>query len=219
MTDEPSDDRPWGEEQWEQFLRESEARSARFGDLLETLMDHPDRDEILHREMGWDRKDDPETIEEDVETADLIAALNEPPSEEDLEEIRRQHDALEELPAYRRSFDWAMRVFEALKDEPGQLEGDLAELIGQTVCDAQMVAAKIAGAHGMGYEDESLCGNIVCCKRSLEAAKRSLQGLSELSDLHPPLSGPLAPLLREGQEIEQLVADHIAELRSRVWWE
>jgi len=28
------------------------------------------------------------------------------------------------------------------------------------------IAAKLAGGHGMGYEDDVLCGNIVCCKRS-----------------------------------------------------
>lgn len=219
MTDEPNDDRPWGEEEWERFLQKSEARSARFGELLETLFEHPDRDAILRREMGWDRHEDPMTDDEDGETAEMLSALNEPPTEEEIEHIRRERDDLEELPAYRRSFDWSIRVFEALKEELGKREGDLEELMAQAVCDAQTVAAKIAGGHGMGYEDESLCGNIVCCKRALEAAKRSLLGLRELSHRHPPLSAPLAPLLEEGQEIERLVEAHIAELRSRVWWE
>jgi hypothetical protein len=193
--------------------------SDRFGELLETLMDHPDRDAIINKEMGWDREEEPLTDGESDGTADEFAALNEPPSIEDIEEIRRERDELQNLPAYRRSFDWSIRVFEALKPEFGKLGDNLDELLTQTICDAQVVAAKIAGGHGMGYEDESLCGNIVCCKRALEAAKRSLQSLSELSHNHPPLSAPLAPLLQEGQEIERLVEYHIAELRARVWWE
>lgn len=56
--DEPSfeqpDERPWTEEQWEKFMKESDARAARFGELLETLRDHPRRDVVVAREMGWD---------------------------------------------------------------------------------------------------------------------------------------------------------------------
>ena len=37
-----------------------------------------------------------------------------------------------------------------------------------------------AGGHGMGYEDDVLCGNIVCCKRALDAAARSVTALEEL---------------------------------------
>lgn len=218
MTDEPIDDLPWGEEEWERFLRKCEARSDRIGELLETLMDHPDRDAIIRRERGWDR-DDLTGDDEDEETAEILSALNEPPSEEDIEEVRRERDELEELPAYRRSVDWSVRVFEVLKAEFGKLGDDLEEVMAQALGDARMVAAKIAGAHGIGYEDEVLCGNIVCCKRSLEAAQRSLQRLRELSHRHPPLRAPLAPLLHEGQEVAQLVEEHIAELRSRVWWE
>jgi hypothetical protein len=186
---------------------------------LETLMDHPDRDAIISREMGWDREDDAITDDEDDERAAILAALNEPPTKEEVEHIQRERDDLEELPAYRRSFDWSLRVFEALKPEFGQHGDDLDEMLSQALCDAQTVAAKLAGGHGMGYEDESLCGNIVCCKRALEAARRSVQSLRELSQQHPRLSDPLAPLIEEGQEIVQLVEDHIAELRSRVWWE
>ena len=53
MADFEPDDLPWTEEHWERFMQRSDARSARFGDLLETLRNHPDRDEIVAREMGW----------------------------------------------------------------------------------------------------------------------------------------------------------------------
>src|ERR671914_64305 len=50
----PDDDKPMNEAQWEAFMREGDLRAARFGELLETLMDHPNRDELVAREMGWD---------------------------------------------------------------------------------------------------------------------------------------------------------------------
>src|SRR5438128_12641974 len=66
-------DRPMTEAEWEQMFKESDARAARYGDLLETLIDHPDRDEIIEKEMGWD--DDGEE--------------EEPPTEEELEQLRK----------------------------------------------------------------------------------------------------------------------------------
>jgi hypothetical protein len=54
------DDRPWTEAQWEDFLRKSEARSARYCELFETLIDHPDAEAIIAREMGWTDDDDDE---------------------------------------------------------------------------------------------------------------------------------------------------------------
>ena len=47
------DDRPWTEEQWEEFMKEGDLRAARFGEILETVMDDPDRDRIVARHMGW----------------------------------------------------------------------------------------------------------------------------------------------------------------------
>ena len=219
MTDEPEDDRPWNEDQRERFMRESEVRSARFGELLETLIDHPDRDEIIRREMGWNQEgDEAEADDEPDWEADAIEAINESPSEEELNEFRRQREEFETNPAYRRSFDWSIRVHDALKEEFGQLGGDLEERLAEALADAGLVPAKLAAGHGMGYEDDSLCGNIVCCKWSLEAANRCLGSLSELSDGHPPLRPRLAPLSEEGREVERLVAARIAELRTRVWW-
>src|SRR5438874_11330204 len=55
QPEEHDDDRPWTEAQWEALMKRSDVRSAKFGELLETFMDHPDRDAIIDREMGWDR--------------------------------------------------------------------------------------------------------------------------------------------------------------------
>jgi hypothetical protein len=51
---EPDDERPWDEARWEEEFKRSDARAERFGELLETFADDPDRDEIVAREMGWD---------------------------------------------------------------------------------------------------------------------------------------------------------------------
>jgi hypothetical protein len=78
----PPQEKPWNEEQWERFMKRSEARADRFGELLETLVDHPDRDKIIAREMGW-KEDDEESDEGDTAAFDVLA--DEPPSLEDLD--------------------------------------------------------------------------------------------------------------------------------------
>src|SRR5271156_6620284 len=50
------DDQPervWDEYQWERFLQQQDRKTEHYMELLEKYMDHPDRDQIIAREMGW----------------------------------------------------------------------------------------------------------------------------------------------------------------------
>lgn len=247
MTDQPFDDSfddkddeqddaqelPWGEAQWERFMQRSETRAARFGELLETLIDHPDRDEIIDREMGWDCDDGPgegwkegepdEWDEEADELEAMKAAMEEPPSEEALAEaeaeIKAEKEALKRMPAYKAAHAWGLRVHFALKDHFDALGDELGELAGDALGNGHIVAAKLAGGHAMGYDDDTLCGQIVCVKRALDAAAESVRNLRELTERYPPLRDTLAPLITEGDEVHRLVEQRIAELRAKVWWE
>jgi hypothetical protein len=226
MTNESSDDRPWTEEQWEQLFKESDARSAKFGELLETLHGDPNRDEIIAHEMGWDLRDREPSENEvpfDEEDEEFEAAeLDGLDSEDDfLEFTRRKEESLEAIPAYSRGYKWGALVRLTLQphfdDGDDELEPD--DPLVEAYSHSLIVAAKVAGGHGMGYDDEVLCGNIVCCKRALQAAERSLQALEELQEQGTLPSESIQPLLVEGREVRHLVEQHIAELRSRVWWQ
>jgi hypothetical protein len=48
-------DEPWSEEEWLADMKRNDARADRFGELLETLRDDPNREEVIAREMGWGR--------------------------------------------------------------------------------------------------------------------------------------------------------------------
>lgn len=52
MPDNHSDN-CWDEYDWERFLQDQERRTEKYMGLIEKYMDHPDRDEIIAREMGW----------------------------------------------------------------------------------------------------------------------------------------------------------------------
>ena len=45
--------REWDEVRYEQFLRESDVLTEKYGLLLEKYADHPDSERIIAREMGW----------------------------------------------------------------------------------------------------------------------------------------------------------------------
>src|SRR5688500_18765648 len=74
----PDSETPWTEAQWETFLKEGELRAARYGELLESLMDHPDRDAIIDREMGWNRR-----AADSGEDDDELALLEDTPEDDD----------------------------------------------------------------------------------------------------------------------------------------
>jgi hypothetical protein len=49
-TEEPA----WDEYQWERFLQEQDRRAERYMNLMDRYQGHPDRDNMVAREMGWD---------------------------------------------------------------------------------------------------------------------------------------------------------------------
>ncbi len=54
------DDQPervWDEYQWERFLQQQDRKTEQYMELLEKYMDHPERDQIIAREMGWSHLD------------------------------------------------------------------------------------------------------------------------------------------------------------------
>src|SRR2546423_8150176 len=46
-------DRVWDEYQWERFLQQQDHKTEKYMELLEKYLDHPQRDQIIAREMGW----------------------------------------------------------------------------------------------------------------------------------------------------------------------
>lgn len=42
----------WDEYQWERFLQQQDRNTEKYFGLLEKYLDHPDRDNIIAKEMG-----------------------------------------------------------------------------------------------------------------------------------------------------------------------
>lgn len=203
--DEP--ERPWTEEQWERFMQEADVRAARFGELLETQINHPDQDIDIRREMGWgDEREEDSPFEREQE--DIGAAMAEEIEEEPVESIE----------GYNLANAIAEKIHHALDSLMNQPADQVDEEVGEAWINMQIAAAKIPGGHGMGYEDDVLCGNIVNCRRALAATQRCGEALRYLRERKLLAAEQADVLLSEVELVGQSIGRHIAGLRARVWW-
>lgn len=235
-------ERPWTEAQWEAFMRESEARAARYGDLLETLINHPDRDAIIGREMGWDRgggggrssgsEEEDEGFDADDGDGDGDDDIepeddDEPWREDDMTAAMSDADAddrgLRAIPAYVLAYETGLAVMDALEPYADRRDPDsgeeAGELLSEAIGYALVPGAKIAGGHAMGYDDEQICGNIVCCRKALAAAAAAEDAFLRLRARQYVPREVTDPLLQKLRATQHAIEERIADLRSRVWWQ
>jgi hypothetical protein len=81
---------------------------------------------------------------------------------------------------------------------------------------AGKVGANLAGGHGLGYDEDSICGNIVKCRWALsdcEFCREMLEQLHEQSG-----DARFSALIEESRRLADSIRDRIARLRKRVWW-
>src|SRR2546421_3733221 len=107
----------WDEVRYEQFLRESDALTEKYGRLLEKYADHPDSERIIAREMGWswleealDQQDEEKESKQKDEAEDWEAKVDKEKKDESEDDIEDY-----ELPPpdpMREGIDW-------MRDERG----------------------------------------------------------------------------------------------------
>ncbi len=155
----PAGEVPMDEFAWEKFLKESDLRGEKYGELMDRYKDHPDRERLVAREMGWEHLED--LLEADqrglLPKSDEIEEDEYEPREPDptLEGIDwvRDEDGDITHPLSLRARNLAMRLWHTC-EEQGLVEGglepdperqrcqDVEDLVFQT----QALGAKLAGA-------------------------------------------------------------------------
>lgn len=233
------DERPWDEARWRKFLRESDVRAARYAELFETLLNDPNRDVKIAHEMGWgderprdgDAACDSEGNVDDLDfdaaefesdsslDPDEIAELDflseiDPNDPELLAEAEADRVALHAIPAYRTGNRLARLVIHALRP----FEDVQDERLTAAIEHALIPGAKVAGGHGIGYEDDAICGNIVCNTIALDHARKALFEFTELKDDSVLPAAVVDRILTKVRELVGQLESRIAELRSRVTW-
>jgi hypothetical protein len=232
MAEEPFDsERPPDEAWWERELHRNEKLMDKYMAVLgdnpdwdkwknpEDLynkvhfnIDPPERDEAEEEEPEPEAADEANEGESDAERDDWIADADEAAEAgtddaawEDADENPEVNEDYSTMAKQAREF--ACHVFD-LEKLPGN-----AELL---YLSAGKVGANLAGGHGLGYDEDSICGNIVKCRWALsdcEFCREMLEQLHEQSG-----DQKFATLARESRRLADSIRDRIARLRERVWW-
>ena len=183
--DDPEASEDWDEFDWETYLRESDARAAKYAELLEKYRDSPDAEERIDKEMGWDeesrqrRYEEAQARGEDVlseeemnaSLAEAESNAQEPlvpdPHTEGVDWVRTGAEGIAH-PLQHRCTESAMELWHAC-NERGLTKGsdpDLCDLLSEF----QITGAKLAGAlnrlaYGRGLMEGGFI--VACLKRAL----------------------------------------------------
>jgi hypothetical protein len=239
-------DKPWTEAQWQAFMKESDLKAARFGELLETLRNDPNCHEKVAEEMGWaDDEDDDEDPELAGERSRWIEEMNEA-GQEALRELEAEREADQragitpaqrtkldqereqsENPIYGAACQLTERVMDVLEphmkkdasstaaDEDGEDDPLTDAYIG-----VMTAGAKLARVIDADDDDEQMLGNtVVCLRLALEATQKGKAGWEALPSRKILPAKVVEEMVAEHARVEKMIADRIAELRAKMWWD
>jgi hypothetical protein len=170
-------DRAWDEYEWERFLQQQDHKTEKYMELLEKYLDHPQRDQIIAREMGWTQllNDDDWTDEVDAMLADESSSDD---AEEfaELEPVEANLDSFEDHSLYRAAFAltvWIDQLFDentALQNEPAAVK---------LATHSALASAKLAAALSDDDVDE-IGMTIAYLKRALKAITVSMEAAGQM---------------------------------------
>ncbi|MFN2507694.1 MAG: hypothetical protein ABR589_02865 [Chthoniobacterales bacterium] len=170
-------DRAWDEYEWERFLQQQDHKTEKYMELLEKYLDHPQRDQIIAREMGWtqllngeDWSDEVDAMLADESNASEAAAPTEAESAGSLA------DSFEDHSLYRAAFAltvWIDQLFDenaALQNEPSAVK---------LATHSALASAKLAAALSDDDVDE-IGMTIAYLKRALKAITVSMEAGAQM---------------------------------------
>ena len=230
----------WDEVRYEQFLRESDALTEKYGRLLEKYADHPDSERIIAREMGWSwleealgREDEQENKQED-QAKDLEAKIDEEKedqSESDIEDsellppdpIREGIDWVRDAhghilhPIEKRAHDTLHGLLDELKAAehfPEEEDEQLADFVSGFMTLSAKLAGALGGvARGNDFFEPGMV--VAWLKRILEILNKTIAAAdaTRVKDFLP--ADRLAYYRSELFAIREEVLELIKQLRSR----
>lgn len=204
----------WDEYQWERFLQQQDRNTEKYFGLLEKYLDHPDRDNIIAKEMGWESFDEERDAEwdevaESLCEEEMSLSRQEPDCQEgDFEEFARSPIYQDTLKLHTWINSWLDRE-QALKDHPEAIR--LATR--SAVCGAKLAAALC------GDDCTELGMTIAYLKRGLKAANDALDAAARLAEEKKMAVRQRATLnkllFRVRDRIVDLMSEYRAEWRKR----
>jgi hypothetical protein len=230
----------WDEVRYEQFLRESDALTEKYGRLLEKYADHPDSERIIAREMGWswleealDQQDEDENKQEEQaegleakihegkedESENAIEDYELPPPDPMREGIDWVRDERGHIlhPIEKRAHDALHALLDGLKTAEHFPEEEDEQVAG-FVSGFMTLSAKLAGAlGGVARGDDFFEPGMVIAwlKRILEILNKTIAAADSVRGKDFLPAERLVYFRSELFAIREQVLELINELRSR----
>jgi hypothetical protein len=178
MPDDEPPEKIWDEYDWERFLQQQDQKTEKYMELLEKYIDHPDRDQIIAREMGWfhllDKDGEKWAEEVDSHFEEIAAELGEPAGEE--EGAFCDEDGFEAHPLYQTSFALTVWIDQFLGKHD-----DLANHPAAVKLSTQAAIANAKLAAALSDDDIDEIGmTIAYLKRALKAITLCLEAAAQL---------------------------------------
>jgi hypothetical protein len=214
---------PWDEHDYERFLKECDARTDKYMELLNKHGDSDEAEAQIAKEMGWGRSDDQDQDDrmsiEEINAA-CEAGANEPPPEPDplregIDWIRTEEGDLRH-PLQHRCTESAIKIWRQVS-ELG-LEDSEDKDLDTFVCEFQTTGAKLAGAlNGIareaGFPDAAF--TVAALKRALDHLHKSQAGLEAVAPRKLLPETMIVEARRELFEIREGILRLMDEFRGR----
>jgi hypothetical protein len=215
----------WDEHDYEKFMRECDARTDKYLELLDKYGDSDEAEAKIAREMGWERELTEEEAEEEKRRVEEInaacqEALTEPqpdpdPHREGIDWIRTEDGELAH-PLQHRCQESASRFWHQA-DELG-LEKAADPALAQFIFEFQTTTAKLAGALDGIARGESVAEpafTVACLKRALDHLHKSQSGLETVAPKKLLPEPMIAEARKELFEIREGILRLMEEYRGR----
>ena len=168
-------DRAWDEYDWERFLQQQDHKTEKYMELLEKYLDHPQRDQIIAREMGWTQLINGEDWSDEVDA--LLGDENgDADNSAEAEAAAANADNFEDHSLYRAAFALTVWI-DQLFDQTPSLQNEPAAV--KLATHSALASAKLAAALSDDDVDE-LGMTIAYLKRALKAITTSMEAAGQL---------------------------------------
>jgi len=242
---EPPEDKEWDEFDYEKFMRESDARTDKYMELLDKYESHPDADRLIDEEMGWTKRggkrkesagnevakpaaddeneDEGDELDDafDVDEMNRICAeaANEPrvpePATEGVDWVRDEDGDISH-PLSLRAFNSSQALWHKC-DELDLGKGDDDDLC-RLISEFQITGAKLAGAlDGLAYGRELRDGpfTVAYLKRALGHLHAAQAALEKVVPKNLLPADVLATTRKELFEIREEILRLMEEFRGQ----
>ena len=169
-------DRVWDEYQWERFLQQQDHKTEKYMELLEKYLDHPQRDQIIAREMGWTQLLNGESWNEEMDALLAEQSGSDESAGSTSEANASSVDGFEDHALYRSAFALTVWI-DQLFDEKSSLQNEPAAV--KLATHSALASAKLAAALSDDDVDE-IGMTIAYLKRALKAITMSMEAGAQL---------------------------------------